>query len=292
MKDYLFIVNIIAGGNKSKAIIPIIEDFMTGKEHSYEIEKTSYSKEATNIVEQNIEKYKVFVAVGGDGTINEVCQGLINKKKGKLGIIPGGTGNDLARDLGIPLEPSKSLKNILNGKVMELDVGKANGYNFMNIASIGYDAEVINNYNKFRNRIHGKLSYIFSVIYTLIGFKSINMEFEIDGEKFKGAYTLLAIGNGKYYGGGFKILPDAIINDGNLHLCTITHLSKLKIILLFPTILFGKHVDLVKYVKIYKVKNLKIKLNKPIWLNLDGELVEKTRDVNFSLERYKVKLIS
>lgn len=292
MKEYLFVVNPIAGGGKGKNTIDIIESIMSREKYSYEIIKTEYAKQGTKIVEDNIEDFKVFVAVGGDGSINEVAQGLVNNKKGKLAIIPNGTGNDLAKQLEIPLDPKISLKRILNGKERELDVIKANNHNFMNIGSIGYDSEVIYNYNDFRDKISGKLSYLFSVLYTLIGFKSKKMEIEIDGEKFRGNYTLLALGNGKYYGGGFKILPKAKVDDGKIHICIVSELSRFKILLLFPTILFGIHIKIAKYVKIYKANTLNVKLEEAIWLNLDGELVEKTDYVQFALEKYKIKLIS
>ncbi len=290
MENILFIVNPIAGGGRAKALIPLIEEAMNKYERQFNILITEKAKEASKISEENLVKYNTIVAVGGDGTVNEVAKGMINKGLGTLGIIPGGTGNDMAKSLGIPMDPAESLEIILKGKRKMIDIGKANSYDFLNIASVGFDAEVVRNNVKIKKKIKGEISYAFSVIYTLLNFKSKKTKIEIDGQVLNEKILLLAVGNGKYYGGGMKILPMAKIDDGYLHICLISNISKLLLLFLFPTIFRGNHIKYKKYVKTYTAKTVKIIGEGELPLNIDGDIIC-AKDINFSLEERKLRVL-
>lgn len=117
MEKILFIINPVAGGGRTKELVPLINSTMEDKDMEYDIVFTTRPKEGTEIAEKGIDDgYTKIVAVGGDGTVNEIALGIIEKQKGTLGILPSGTGNDLARVLNIPLKPEEALDNILNGK--------------------------------------------------------------------------------------------------------------------------------------------------------------------------------
>ena len=167
MDKILFIINPVAGGGKAKALISLIKEKMDKHKKEYEIILTKEPKEAIGLAEEKCDDFEVIVAVGGDGTVNEVSRGLINKGKGTLGIIPGGTGNDLAKSLGIPKEPSEVLELLCKGNTKLIDIGKANRYNFLNIGSIGFDADVVINNINLKKIIKSGFSYVISVIYTL-----------------------------------------------------------------------------------------------------------------------------
>lgn len=290
MEKILFIVNPIAGGGRSNALIPLIEDTMNKYKIEYKIEISEKPELAIRISEENIDKYNTVVAVGGDGTVNEVAKGIINKGYGVLGIIPGGTGNDMAKSLGIPMDPKEAIKDIIKGHKKMIDIGRVNSSNFLNITSVGFDAEVVLNNLKIRKKIKSHLSYAISVIYTLIDFKNKKVKIDIDGKQINKSIVLLAVGSGKYYGGGMKVLPEAELDDGYLHICLISDISKLKLLLLFPTIFNGHHIKHTKYVKSYLAKSVSIIGEEEMPLNIDGD-VTCAKEVNICLEDKKLSVI-
>ena len=292
MDNILFIINPVAGGGRTKEIIPLIEETMEKHEKDYQIMLTSRPKEAINIAEDNAHKFKTVVAVGGDGTINEVAKGLIKEKNGtSLGIIPGGTGNDLSRSLNIPSNPKEALEILVKGNKKDIDVGLINDHYFLNIASVGLDAEVVINTEKVKKKIKGKIAYVIGLFKTLFRFKNKEVILEIDGEACKKDIMLIAVGNGKYYGGGMKVVPMASVDDGHFHMCLIKNVGKFKILFLFPSIFRGKHTKYKKYVEVHKAKDIKIKTEKELYLNLDGEVFPIKNEAFFTIVDYKLNII-
>lgn len=286
---YLFIINPKAGSGKTLKYIDTIKAYMKEKNLEYKIEMTKGKNHASDLVMENRDDFQVFVAVGGDGTNKEVAEGIIRAKKGILAILPLGTANDLAKVIYGRQNIRKILDRISLGEEKSIDVIRADDEYCFNIASVGFDAQVIVNYNNLKH-FRGKIKYFIAVIYTIFNFKYRNLEIEIDGRKIKEQVTLLAMGNGKYYGEFFKILPDAKIDDGYLHICLIKKLSRLKIIFLAPILLVGKHKYLKKYAEFYKCEEILIISKEKIFLNLDGEIVENTKLAK--LEIYgKMKII-
>lgn len=290
MEKILFIVNPIAGDNRANNPIPLIEETMIRENINYEIVQTTRPKEATEITE-NSPCTKV-VAVGGDGTVNEVAKGLIRRKFGILGIIPGGTGNDLSRSLEIPSDLKEALDIIIKGDTVKIDTGLAEGKEFVNIASVGFDADVVYTANKIKDRIKlkGKLAYILGVLSTLLSYKKKQAIIDIDGVIYNRNVLLLAIGNGKYYGGGMKIIPDASLYDGDLHICLVKDISNFKLLFLFPTIFTGEHIKLIKYVEILKGKQVKIDLLEGGYLNLDGDLFKCNKKLKVEISKDKLEV--
>lgn len=291
MDTLLFIINPIAGGGKSKRLIPIIEEKMKEYGIKYEMEFTTKPKEAIKIAEEKSKTYNTIVAVGGDGTVNEVAKGLINSKKGTLGIIPGGTGNDMSKSLGISMDPKEALEVVVKGKKKDIDIGNVNGYHFLNISGFGFDTEVLKRTETIKKKVKGKLAYILGVLSALIGYKSKEAYFEIDEQIFKRKTVLLAVGNGNYYGGGMKILPMSKNDDNYFDLCLVKDISNFKILFLFPSIFKGNHIKFKKYVETYKAKNIKVITKEDNIVNLDGELVSLGKEINFSIEKFKLNVI-
>lgn len=291
MDNILFVINPIAGGGKALETIPLIEETMDGLEKIYDIVLTENPGEATDIARKMAEKYSVIAAVGGDGTINEVAKGLLEAKTGTMGIIPAGTGNDMVRSLKIPLDPKKSLKILIDGNRKDIDIGSVNGTTFLNIASIGYDADTIANHSKFKEKIKGKIVYFISVVYTIFNFKKKDLEIYIDDKKIEEEVVLLAIGNGMYYGGGFQILPMAELDDNKLHVCIVSGLGKLKTMILLPTLLNGKHIKFKRYVRNFTADEVKVQAKEKLYLNIDGETPPKLDEFNFKLSDQKLNII-
>ncbi|NLW22002.1 MAG: diacylglycerol kinase family lipid kinase [Tissierellia bacterium] len=284
MERILFIINPIAGGGRAKNLQGPIEKIMEDAGMEYEIVLTTKPKDAIDITREKIKNgYKKIVAVGGDGTVNEVALGILEAGVGTLGIIPSGTGNDLARTLGIPFNLKEAINVIIKGNIKQIDVGTTNNNIFLNIGSVGFDAEVAKNTEVLKKRIRSGISYFLAIFVTLLKYKSIRAKLEIDKRIVDKDILLIAVGNGRYYGGGLKILPTAIPDDGYLHVCLVNKISKLKLLVLFPSILIGKHIIFKKYVEILKAKEVKIIVENPTYLNVDGEIITIEKETSFGL---------
>lgn len=289
MDELLFIINPVAGSGKAKTIKDIIIKEMQDYPGNYSIVLTKGPKEATTIAyESNIEK---IIAVGGDGTITEVAKGIMRRGYGTLGIIPGGTGNDFTKSLGIDKNTIKAIETIKKGKTMDIDIGLANGYKFLNIGSVGLDAEVTVESEKIKKYIPGRLAYIISIFVALAKFKQKHAIIEIDGKKEEKALVLFAIGNGKYYGGGLKMIPDAHLNDGLLHACIVKDISKFRILTIFPEVFKGTHLRHKKYTETFKGKKVKIYSKEELSMNLDGETFSSGKEVEFSIADEKLNIL-
>ena len=292
MDKILFIINPIAGAGKAKSIIPIIEIKMKENNIGYEIILTKEPRDAIKIAGDNVDKFSTIVAVGGDGTVNEVAKGLINSRKGTLAIIPCGTGNDFSRTLGLPMDPIKAIDVIIKKNIRVVDIGKINGNNFLNIASVGFDTEVVIHTNSIKKKVKSKIAYILGVLATLFDYKKREVSLVIDGVTFERNLVLLAVGNGNFYGGGLQILPMSEVDDGYFHICLVKDISNFKILFLFPSIFKGKHLKYKKYVEIFKAKEVIVKNTKKININIDGEIIAIGNDVIFEIEDYKLNVIT
>lgn len=264
---FIFIVNPISGNNLGNPASLVIRDYCQYKNINYKIFYTEDKNDAIRIADafKDDEKVTIF-SVGGDGTLNEVVNGLANSKA-KLGLIPVGSGNDFYR----------TFKDFKGDKI---DLGKVNDRYFINVASLGLDAEIANYANKLKN---GKLSnetiYILSLIHEYFKFKPIDIDIDgIDKDS-----TILTVCNAKYYGGGFKIAPHAKLNDGMFDIIDVKSLNKLEIINLVMKLIKAKHLS-SKVVNFYQTDKLSVESIIPLNCNIDGEIIKNT-DFNFSIEK-------
>lgn len=271
--SYLFIVNPVAGKNKGARVLPLIERVMKKKELPYEIIKTTKIGEAKEIVQEAMNKhYSTIVAVGGDGTIHEVLNGMVGSNK-VLGIIPAGTGNDLSRTLNLSQNPDIALEFILKGKTKKIDLGKTKEKYFINFASVGLDAAIASEANYIKKYISSKIAYIIAALKEISTFKSRKLKFIIDDKNVSEKVMMITICNGIYYGGGMKVAPTADLEDGYFDVCVIKDMNRLKLLILFPTIYLGKHLN-YKEVEFYRAKKVKIISDYQLQVNADGELVD------------------
>lgn len=289
----IFIINPVAGRDRAKKIVPVIEEMMGEANKDYKIVYTKEPREAITLTKQAIiEGFTIIVAVGGDGTINEVTEGIIeSSNKVNLGIIPGGTGNDLAKGLDIPMDPREALRIILKGNVKRIDTGRIGDKIFLNVASVGFDAEVVKNTVQIKKYFKGRFAYTISLIRTLFIYKTKKVKIELDDKEIEGNVFLLAIANGKYYGGGMKIAPMAIVDDGYFHICIVEKMSRVKILFIFPLIFKGNHASL-KEVEFYKSKQVKVITSQPVYINIDGEIVKVKDEITFNVSDKKINVIT
>ncbi|MDD4187721.1 MAG: diacylglycerol kinase family lipid kinase [Bacilli bacterium] len=257
---YIFIVNPVSGNKKHNHIIENIHKYMAINDLEYEIIFTKAKGDATKIAKSfTSEKNIVIYSVGGDGTLNEIVNGIAGSNV-RLGVIPAGSGNDFY----------KSLK-IYKRKKRKIDLGKVNDKYFINIASIGIDAEICNNSNIFKKLKFPRSSiYDFSIIYTFFKFKYQNLKIEYKDEKYESKYLIVAVCNGKYYGGGYKIAPLASFDDNYFDVYFANKVPKLKMIGLINLLKQAKHEE-SPVIKKVKLKELTISSNQDIICNYDGE---------------------
>lgn len=287
---HLFIINPAAGkGNAYKYADEIKKHFDSTNE-PYIIEYTKGPGDATKIAQKYVtsDQYRVY-AIGGDGTLNEVLNGVVGSSS-SLAVIPSGSGNDFHRNLDITNDSSLFLRTI-NGEEKYIDIGKVNDRYFLNVSSVGLDATVVNNAKLFKKLpfFNGRAAYFTSVFYTLFKFKSFTSKLTIDNTEHSMKTCMMAVANGKYYGGGIKIAPLAQINDGFFDIYHVKKLTPLKALALFPRLLKATHQSL-KEVDYFKAKTVRIQSNENFLLSIDGELVE-TKEASFDIISNGLKII-
>ena len=271
---YVFIINPASGKTDYDKIKQNI--MKTLENENYEIYETKAPKEATEIASRfKNEENTIVYSVGGDGTLNEVVNGIAEGKC-KLGIIPTGSGNDFYRTL-----KEAQTENV------RLDLGKVNGRYFINIASVGMDGEKCNNANKIKSKIKLHSSYYLALIHTFLTFKSKSLKLKIDKNVYAGDYIIAAICNGKYYGGGFKIAPVASFDDNQFDIYLVSKAGKLKLIKILLALLKSEH-EKYNEVRKYTGKNITITSENNLIVNIDGEI---TISKNIEIEMIEDALI-
>lgn len=266
--------------------------------------ETSGPGEATTLASDTTNDYDVVVAVGGDGTVHEVANGLIGTGKA-LGIIPIGSGNDFAKMLNLSKNLKDSIETLLKNKIHEIDVGKVvcspslelkssqqiiERY-FVNGVGIGFDAQVAHESASLR-WITGLPLYTFSLFRALITYQSPLFNLSIDHHKLYKKLFLVAIGNGTCVGGGFYLTPKAKIDDGYLDICVVEDVSIRRVLQVFPSVLKGDHG---KYPEVgfFRGKKILIETENPTAVHADGEILgTRITNINIEIIPRKLKVLS
>ena len=243
------------------------------------------------------------VIIGGDGSMNEAVTSICDFEHTRLGFIPAGSGNDLAKAILKTRDRDELVQRIVKREtVRSVDIGlmeSGENRSLFNISSgIGFDARICHEANsiglkKRLNKIGlGKLVYIFVAVKTILKNKKFFCQIEFDGnERLTYKRCLFAVGmNTAFEGGGFMFCPEASDEDGTLEFCIVDGISALKFFLLFPLAYFGKHIYF-KGINIKRAKSVRIRTKTPVWLHTDGEVAFKTDDVRLSVYPQKLKLL-
>ncbi len=248
--------------------------------HSADWSGTEYPGHATELARQAGEQgYDLVVSLGGDGTVHEVINGLMQVPKETrpaLGIVPLGSGNDFAHVLGLPADPGEALLSAVNGQPHSLDVGSLRDENdrleyFINTAGMGFDA-VITLHTKKITAIHGFMMYFVALIIAIFrNFDRIDLHVETDQETWDLSTLMLALGNGPREGGGFIITPDARLDDGLLNYATIRKISRLMMFRLIPEVMQGTH-GRFEQVRLGTCRTMAVASQQPLYIHCDGEI--------------------
>ena len=284
---HLIIINPNAGRRKAKKDWPIIETLLQSYNLDYEVVFTEYRHHAIKIVAHKISKhhYRKIIAVGGDGTVNEVVNGIftqdtVKSKEIQLGVIMIGTGNDWGKMFNIPNDYTEAVDLIMKGKRFVQDVGHVSYYvgkekhlrYFINCAGLGFDALVTESTNKEKDA--GKsstFSYFKSLLSSLFRYKPVPVKIHIDNrEILNGKLFTLSLGIGKYTGGGMQQNPDAIPDDGLFDVMLVDKIAKTKLIRKIKRLYDGSIKD-IKEVRSYRMNNMQVESDHKLMLEVDGE---------------------
>lgn len=267
-KRILFVVNPVSGGKKKTAFNKQVLEVLDLSRFEPTFKTTNHVNHAFELARQAIEeKYDAVIAVGGDGTINEIGSALAGTNT-PLGIIPEGSGNGLALYLGIPMNESAALRRINRFDSVAVDCAKVGDERFFNIAGMGFDASVS---DKFANEtFRGPVGYLRTVINVLSKYKPKKYRFTIDGKSYEREAFMISVANSPQYGNNAYIAPNASITDGILDVC-IVHKFPLYTLPMMIFHLFNKTADQSEYVEIIPGKHIIIEQEGKDPVHLDGE---------------------
>ncbi len=264
-RNFFFIVNPISGFRRDKSdLINLIHaQFPAG-----DIELTAAPGEATRLAAEAAKLgYGIVAAVGGDGTVNEVASGLVGTDTA-LGIIPRGSGNGLARGLGIPISPVESLQVLNAGAARTIDVGCAAHRHFFAVCGVGFDANVGRKFNSATWR--GPLPYFLIAAQEFVGYQPEPLRLNVQNQQWEKAPFLITIANTQQYGNGAIIAPHAQPDDGLLDMCVVEPMRWLDVLKYAPR-LFNGTIDRTPIISYQRVQEIAIEKDGPILFHVDGE---------------------
>jgi len=269
MKTHV-IINFRAGRNRTRQLWPQVKSALQKTGWQLKECDTQYPGHATVLAAAAVNKgAEQVVVVGGDGTLNEVVNGLAGSSL-TLGLIPTGTGNDFARTVGVSLDPLQAVLQLYTGKVRPIDLGKVGERYFLNACGIGFDARVAHLINEGFHRFTGKPAYLLAAARVFLTFRPLPVTIVVDGSVMEKKVLLVAVTNARYYGGGIKISPEALVDDGKLDICIVEDLSRAQFLKNFPSIYYGGHVNHPK-VSLLRGKTIDISGDERLYAHVDGE---------------------
>jgi diacylglycerol kinase (ATP) len=271
-KKILFIINPVSGIGKQKRVENAIKKHLDHSEYDYEIAHTEYAHHATKIsAEAQSKGIDIVVAIGGDGSANDVATGIVNTEM-IMGVIPVGSGNGLAHFLKIPFSFKKSIRIICRNNVSRIDTATINNNLFISIAGLGFDALVAEEFTKCSRR--GFWSYIKTILKEFRIYKPATYKIKFDGKEIERTALMVSFANSDQFGYNAHVAPQASINDGLIDLCIIQPVSFLKAIPMAHK-LFHKSLDTSKNVEVYKVREASVETDSPVSCHLDGDPAER-----------------
>jgi len=272
---WAFIVNPVAGNSISLTVEKELQKQLKQRNINAKIVKTNKKGHAQQLAKELAEQgFTHIVAVGGDGTLNEMASSLINYPKCIMGLIPSGTGNDFAQIPGLSEHfEEKDWDMFFEAHTHPIDVGRCNGNLFFNGMGLGFDAQVAaENYEEpGKVKSGGKGKYVWHILKNLLFFKEHKMTFTIDGEKKQVASFLNTISIGRRFAGDFFLTPKAFADDGLLDVCMIHKLNLIERILILLKVPKGEHLSHPK-VNYYQTNKIIVQLEQESAYHLDGEL--------------------
>jgi YegS/Rv2252/BmrU family lipid kinase len=284
----LFIINPVSGGKKKDEVPGLIHQHLDRTKYEHAIAYSTGVKHARTLAAEAASEFDMVVAVGGDGTINEVASSLVNTNT-VCGIIPFGSGNGLARFLQIPMDIVAAIKNINNARVETIDAAQLNGKYFFNMAGMGFDAHISEVFSHDKKRGFG--AYIKSSFQEITNYKSEVYKLNIDGKVYTRQAFMLSFANSSQYGNNAHISPLASVQDGLLDVCVVKPFP-LYMFIWLGIVMFTKRANKTRYVEIIKGKQISITREKEGPIHLDGEPRIMGADIEVQILPAALKIIT
>lgn len=264
----LFIVNPISGIGKQKRIEMLIKKNLDHDLFTYDICYTEHIHHGTELARNAADKgYECVVAVGGDGSVNDIVQGLRGTSI-PMGIIPCGSGNGLARNLKIPLTPTHAVEAINRYKIAEIDTIYLNDRVVTSIAGIGFDARVARRMKQAKAR--GLQAYAKIILTDYPTYKEHTFRLNIDGNEIERKAWFISFANSNQFGYNTAVAPMAKLDDGLIDVCIVDRIPLLHLPLTAP-LLYLNHFELSQHVEYFKAREVTVYNNEERWVNIDGE---------------------
>lgn len=281
----LFVVNPIAAGGKTEGEWPEIEKELRSLGLDFDHHVTEAPGQATDIARRGVAQgYEMVVAVGGDGTVNEVVNGLMEpggtQARATLGVVITGRGSDFARTIGVPSDWGEACARLTGQRTMTVDLGlvefESGGERrtryFVNVGGGGFDGEVAHRANRAPNFMGGTIPYLSSLVTTLFAYRNKAVELTLDDqEPISMVANSVVVANCQYFGGGMRVAPDADPNDGLFDVIVIGDIDKMEFLMTVPKVYDGSHITHPQ-VDTYRAKRVEVRSEEPLLLQVEGEV--------------------
>jgi YegS/Rv2252/BmrU family lipid kinase len=268
----LLVINPRAGRRKKSPIADITGVFDSQQDYTLDIHKTTGPGDATIAARKASEDgYHLVIAAGGDGSIFEVANGLVGSETA-LGVVPVGTENVLAREMGVPLDPRKACEFMLMQQPRIIDTGRVGDQHFVCFAGIGFDAHVAHRLSSERKKRFGALAYVFTSAEKFLPYQSVkrHLKLTLDGDVVEMDFWIMVISNIRSYGGRLIPAPEAVVDDGLLDVCVFPRENYLKLVRQMAAMKTGKHTVLPG-VRYFQASRIEVESDPPEQLQLDGD---------------------
>lgn len=283
------IINKYAGHGKGALALDTVVPYLKENGKLVEYTFTNEPGHATELAKNAVDKgFDLVVAVGGDGTVNEVALGLIGSTT-PMGIIPVGSGNGLARELGISMNMKKSSRTLINGSNLLLDVCRLNNQRFLCTSGIGFDATIADKMSKSATR--GFFKYVQLVIQESIFFKPFDTKFRIDGILHEKQIFLITFANASQFGNNAYIAPKANMTDGLIDVVIVNKFNKIWMPV-FAVALFTKLIPKLPFVEYYKARLIELEIADASVFHFDGEPGKLKTPANIRIDEQKIHVRS
>ena len=287
-KQILFVINPISGGKSKSSFKKLVLEALDLRKFTPTFEETLHANHAFELAKAAVaERFDAVIAVGGDGTINEIASALVGTDV-PLGIIPEGSGNGLALYLGIPMNEGAAIRRLNQFQNTVVDCGQINGRYFFNMAGMGFDAEVSETFAQ--DTFRGPIGYLRSAISVLKNYKPAHYTINIDGNIIERNAFMISVANSPQYGNNAYIAPQASLTYGVLDVC-IVHKFPMYILPKMIFHLFNKSADQSTYVEILPGKNISIHKDDDTPMHVDGEPFRLGKDVEIEIIPKSLKII-
>lgn len=284
----LFIINPIFDKGDRKGPGRQIARYLDARAFDYRLEYSAYPGHEFELARENLGDCQLIVACGGDGTVNHVAKALVGSETA-LGILPLGSGNGFARGLAIPVNFRKAIQVINRFEPVSVDTGMAGKYRFVNIAGLGFAADVAHNYSRSRRR--GFFSYAMNMVKSLHNYPGIDIEVSTDQKNFQGRYFDISIANAPQWGYGARISPLSDPGDGTLTICLLRTFPLLVLPVLLFRLFYGS-IHKSRYMVSIKASEVVLSFKAPSNGHFDGEPFEVHSPLKLRTEPSSLKVLA